>query len=158
MENADVSRFKSLDDRSKIEFLAHFDGALKLEFANFLADLASDPEQDDLLRIEAMKVVGLYKGAYDGAEVQRKLLSIALREDEDDEVRVYAFNSLAFVDVGDVEVNASRALVKSDEYILIKAAAFSLIAQHKHLPVAREALQAIQGDKEFGKAAVRELG
>ncbi|WP_295479493.1 hypothetical protein [uncultured Pseudomonas sp.] len=158
MESADASRFKSLDDRSKIEFLAHFDGALKLEFANFLADLASDPDQDELLRIEAMKVIGLYKGAYDCSEIQKKILSIALCEREDDEVRVHALNSLAFLDVGAVEVNASRELVKSDEYILIKAAAFSLIAQHKHLLVAREALQAIQGDKEFGKAAVRELG
>ncbi len=85
-------------------------------------------------------------------------MAIALREDEDDEVRVYALNALSFLDVGDLEIDASKQIVSSDEYISIKAAAFSLIAQHKHLPIAQEALQAMEEDKEFGKAAKRELG
>lgn len=158
MSREDLDNFRALDDSRKTEFLAYVDEFLELDFATFLAWLACDPEQDDLLRIEAIKVIGLYKGNYDGHLIQEKILSLALDQDEDDEIRVYAFNAVSHLEVSKAEIDASAQTVLSDEYVLIKAAAFSLIAQHKHLLVAQAALRAIQGDEEFGKAARRELG
>lgn len=152
-----IKKFNSLDYSEKINFLTNFEGDLDLDFTNFLTELSISRVHDDTLRIEAIKVIGLYKGQYNDREIVNKLFSLVFSKDEDDEIKVYALNTLSFLEVGDNEIDLSKKIIKSDEYILVKEAAFSLISKHKELPSARDALYSIRDDEIFGKSAQREL-
>ncbi|MCV5579831.1 hypothetical protein OFO05_31005, partial [Escherichia coli] len=59
-----ITTYKSLKRSEKFNFLVNFNLVLDLELASFFLDLIKDDSCDDDLRIEAVKIIGLYKGDY----------------------------------------------------------------------------------------------
>ncbi|MEI7072653.1 HEAT repeat domain-containing protein [Pectobacterium versatile] len=152
-----MEKFDSLCYDEKIEFLADFQGNLDLDIANFLMEVSLNRRNDDELRIEAIKVIGLYKGQYDDREIKGKLFSIVFSEDEDDEVKVYVLNTLSFLDLDGKDIELAKKIINSNEYILVREAAFSLVSNNKNIPEARDVLFSLKDDEVFGKSAQREL-
>ncbi|ASY79810.1 hypothetical protein BJK05_07290 [Pectobacterium polaris] len=152
-----MEKFDSLCYDEKIEFLADFQENLDLDIANFLMEVSLNRRNDDELRIEAIKVIGLYKGQYDDREIKGKLFSIVFSEDEDDEVKVYVLNTLSFLDLDGKDIELAKKIINSNEYILVREAAFSLVSNNKNIPEARDVLFSLKDDEVFGKSAQREL-
>jgi HEAT repeat protein len=78
----------------------------------FLIDVAGDPDEYDLARIEALKVLELAEVDPGDREAVVRMLGRVLDQDEDDDVRSYAARALAgFTEVpGVLDVAASRVL------------------------------------------------
>lgn len=152
-----INIFLTLDEDERIEYIRNFDNVLSLNLALFFLKVASEISNDEVLRIEVIKVIGLYKGEYDDREIKKALFEIIGREDDDDDVKINAINTMSLMSVSDSDVEFFSDLLKSDEYVLIKEAAFSYIVQHKNLPSANVILSKLVNDKVFGKSATREL-
>lgn len=145
-------------DHEKLDFLRSFTQSLDLNSAKAMLEIATNIDNDDDIRIEAVKILGLYHGDYDDAFIKEALIQI-IRNDavEDDSLVVSSINSLALLSVKENEIAFALSLVQSDTYTLFKHAAFSLICQHKQHPAAIEALKELLKDNDFGRHAKREL-
>lgn len=145
-------------DYEKLDFLRSFTQSLDLNSAKAMLEIATNIDNDDDIRIEAVKILGLYHGNYDDAFIKEALIQI-IRNDavEDDSLIVSSINSLALLSVKEKEIAFALSLVQSDTYTLFKHAAFSLILKHKQQSAAIEALKELQKDNDFGRHAKREL-
>ncbi|WP_270221114.1 hypothetical protein [Kosakonia cowanii] len=145
-------------DYEKLDFLRSFTQSLDLNSAKAMLEIATNIDNDDDIRIEAVKILGLYHGNYDDAFIKEVLIQI-IRNDavEDDSLIVSSINSLALLSGKEKEIAFALSLVQSDTYTLFKHAAFSLICQHKQQPAAIEALKELLKDNDFGRHAKREL-
>lgn len=138
--------------------LRGFNQILDRSSAKALLDIATDSGGDDDIRIEAVKILGLYHGEYDDAFIKESLIQIIRNGAvEDDSLIVSSINSLALLSVKEKEIAFALSLVQSDNYTLFKHAAFSLICQNKQQPAAIEALKELRKDNDFGRHAKREL-
>lgn len=153
-----LSAFTVMADYEKLDFLRSFTQSLDLNSAKAMLEIATNIDNDDDIRIEAVKILGLYHGDYDDAFIKEALIQI-IRNDavEDDSLIVSSINSLALLSVKEKEIAFALSLVQSDTYTLFKHAAFSLICQHKQQPAAIEALKELLKDNDFGRHAKREL-
>lgn len=153
-----LSAFTVMADYEKLDFLRSFTQSLDLNSAKAMLEIATNIDNDDDIRIEAVKILGLYHGDYDDAFIKEALIQI-IRNDavEDDSLIVSSINSLALLSVKEKEIAFALSLVQSDTYTVFKHAAFSLIFQHKQQPAAIEALKELQKDNDFGRHAKREL-
>lgn len=160
MDNAlrNLSTFIELDASEKLGFLRSFNQALDLSSAIMLLDIATDIDSEDEIRIEAVKILGLYHGEYNDAFIKEALVQI-IRNDavEDDSLIVNCINSLALLSVRENEIAFALSLINGGAYSLFKHAAFSLICQNKQQPAAREALKNLLEDNDFSRHAKREL-
>ncbi len=153
-----LSAFTVMADYEKLDFLRSFTQSLDLNSAKAMLEIATNIDNDDDIRIEAVKILGLYHGNYDDAFIKEVLIQI-IRNDavEDDSLIVSSINSLALLSGKEKEIAFALSLVQSDTYTLFKHAAFSLICQHKQQPAAIEALKELLKDNDFGRHAKREL-
>ena len=153
-----LSAFTVMADYEKLDFLRSFTQSLDLNSAKAMLEIATNIDNDDDIRIEAVKILGLYHGNYDDAFIKEALIQI-IRNDavEDDSLIVSSINSLALLSGKEKEIAFALSLVQSDTYTLFKHAAFSLICQHKQQPAAIEALKELLKDNDFGRHAKREL-
>lgn len=153
-----LSAFTVMADYEKLDFLRSFTQSLDLNSAKAMLEIATNIDNYDDIRIEAVKILGLYHGDYDDAFIKEALIQI-IRNDavEDDSLIVSSINSLALLSVKEKEIAFALSLVQSDTYTLFKHAAFSLICQHKQQPAAIEALKELLKDNDFGRHAKREL-
>lgn len=153
-----LSAFTVMADHEKLDFLRGFTQSLDLNSAKAMLEIATNIDNDDDIRIEAVKILGLYHGDYDDAFIKEALIHI-IRNDavEDDSLIVSSINSLALLSVKEKEIAFALSLVQSDTYTLFKHAAFSLICQHKQQTAAIEALKELLKDNDFGRHAKREL-
>lgn len=92
--------FTAMSDREKRDFLRGFTQALDRNSAQAMLEIATDIANDDDIRIEAVKILGLYHGEYDDALIKEALVQI-IRNDaiEDDRLIVNCINSLALLNV-----------------------------------------------------------
>lgn len=131
---------------------------MDLNSAKALLEIATDIDNDDDIRIEAVKILGLYHGDYDDAFIKEALIQIIRNGAvEDDSLIVSSINSLALLSVKENEIAFALSLVQGDTCTLFKHAAFSLIYQNKQQPAAIEALKELRKDNDFGRHAKREL-
>lgn len=131
---------------------------MDLNSAKALLEIATDIDNDDDIRIEAVKILGLYHGDYDDAFIKEALIQIIRNGAvEDDSLIVSSINSLALLSVKENEIAFALSLVQGDTCTLFKHAAFSLICQNKQQPAAIEALKELRKDNDFGRHAKREL-
>ncbi|WP_249420712.1 hypothetical protein [Escherichia fergusonii] len=77
-----ITTYKSLKRSEKFNFLVNFNLVLDLELASFFLDLIKDGSCDDDLRIEAVKIIGLYKGDYDDRFIINNLIEIINTDEE----------------------------------------------------------------------------
>ncbi|EMQ2088729.1 hypothetical protein ABWR82_004643 [Salmonella enterica subsp. enterica] len=152
-----INNYSVLDSNSKIDFIRNFDGILDLELATFFLSIVKNGSEDELLRIEAVKILGMYKGDYNDDFIKKELLAL-IRTEEDDDLKVYLINTLSLMTVDESDIVFFLSVINGDYYILVKEAAFSLIVDHKGLFSANNALQTLSQDKNFGRSAKRELG
>lgn len=152
-----MGNFYSLDKEKRSDFVRNFDKMLDLELASFFLNIVKDNSRDDDLRIEAVKVIGLYKGNYDDQFIKEELMKLIKSDEEDDSLIVYCINTLSLLNIGDREIKFVLNIIKGNGYILFKAAAFSLISNNKHLPSSVNALHELLNDMTYGKSAEREL-
>ncbi|MDN4620583.1 HEAT repeat domain-containing protein [Paenibacillus sp. PsM32] len=157
-EDQFIKKYHSLNEQEKFDFLKGFDQILDQALAHFFLLIATDTNNDDDIRIEAVTILGLYKGDYDDTDIKEKLMTIINADDtEDDSLIVNCINTLSLLTVDEQEIDWAVTLIQSDNYILFKSAAFALLAQHKNLPKAIEALKSLVNDKNYGTSAQREL-
>ncbi|MDV5354796.1 hypothetical protein QM201_07785 [Enterobacter asburiae] len=114
MDNAlrNLSTFIELDASEKLGFLRSFNQALDLSSAIMLLDIATDIDSEDEIRIEAVKILGLYHGEYNDAFIKEALVQI-IRNDavEDDSLIVNCINSLALLSVRENEIAFALSLI-----------------------------------------------
>ncbi|MEJ3718675.1 HEAT repeat domain-containing protein [Paenibacillus polymyxa] len=96
-----------------------------------LLQLVQQSSADDLLRIEALKVIGLYADQSQQPMIMRGIRELLSKPDEDDDVRNAALQTLAWMPCSEAELRIVLDLIRSDTYILVKGAAFALLCAHK---------------------------
>ncbi|WP_242388379.1 hypothetical protein [Kosakonia cowanii] len=138
--------------------LGDFNQILDRSSAKALLDIATDTSGDDDIRIEAVKILGLYHGEYDDAFIKEALVQIINQDAiEDASLIVSCVNTLALLTVNEKKIAFVLSIIQGDTYTLFKHAAFSLICQNKQQPAADEALKTLLEDNDFGRHAKREL-
>lgn len=146
-----------MSDSEKIEYLRGFNSSLDLMLANFLVDIVKDKSEDELLRIEAVKILGLYRGEYNDELIKKELLKLIVDEDDDEELKVYIINAFSLMNISESDIDFFLSVIRGEYYILVKEAAFSLLVYHKNSTPAHNALNELLNDETFGKSAKREL-
>ncbi|ANF95091.1 hypothetical protein [Paenibacillus bovis] len=137
-----IESYSTLNEEEKIHFLRSFDQQLDITLVAFLLTIVTDRENDDDLRIEAVNILGLYQGNYNDEYIKEQLIKIIAAHDyEDDSLVVYCINTLSLLTVSDKEIDFAVNIIRSNSYILFKAAALELLRQHKYHPKAIEALK-----------------
>ncbi|MEQ5324923.1 MULTISPECIES: hypothetical protein [Proteus] len=155
--NEIIKSFNLLNNNDKLKSLLDFSSTLDLDLALFFISIAMDKSEDIDVRIEAIKIVGLYKGKYNDTEIKKQLTLLILSTNEDEEIKIYSINTLSILDMDDDTLSLSQKIIMGNDYILVKEAAFSLISSHKKLPLAKNILSSMISHKIFGKSAQREL-
>jgi len=124
-------------DHEKRDFLCGFTQVLNRHSAKAMLEIATDNNNDDDIRIEAVKILGLYRGEYDDAFIKEALIQI-IRNDavENDSLIVSCINSLALLSVKENAIAFALSIIQGDAYTLFKHAAFVLLCQNKQQPVA----------------------
>ena len=153
-----LSAFTVMADHEKLDFLRGFTQSLDLNSAKAMLEIATNIDNDDDIRIEAVKILGLYHGEYDDAFIKEALVQIINQDAiEDDGLIVSCINTLALLTVNEKEIAFALSIIQGDTYTLFKHAAFSLICQNKQQPAAVEALKILLEDDDFCRHAKREL-
>ncbi|HCU1807336.1 TPA: hypothetical protein OUH54_002147 [Klebsiella aerogenes] len=152
-----INKYRSMSDSEKIEYLRRFNSSLELMLANFLVDIVKDKSEDELLRIEAVKILGLYRGEYNDELIKKELLKLIVDEDDDEELKVYIINAFSLMSISQSDMDFFLSVIRGEYYILVKEAAFSLLVYHKNSTSAHNALNELLNDEAFGKSAKREL-
>ena len=157
-EQGNLLAFAALDKSEKRDLLRGFNQTLDRSSAKALLDIATDTSGDDDIRIEAVKILGLYHGEYDDAFIKEALVQIISQDAiEDDSLIVSCINTLALLTVNEKEIAFALSIIQGDTYTLFKHAAFSLICQNKQQPAADKALKTLLEDNDFFRHAKREL-
>ncbi|WCT57770.1 hypothetical protein PQ456_09740 [Paenibacillus kyungheensis] len=157
-EDQFIKKYHSLNEQEQLDFLKGFDQTLDQVLAHFFLLIATDTNTDDDIRIEAVSILGLYKGDYDDTDIKEKLMTIINADDtEDDSLIVSCINTLSLLTVDAQEIEWALTMIQSDNYSLFQSAAFALLAQHKNHPKVIEALKSLVNDKNYGTSAQREL-
>ncbi|QMR41776.1 hypothetical protein [Klebsiella aerogenes] len=152
-----INKYRSMSDSEKIEYLRGFNSSLDLMLANFLVDIVKDKSEDELLRIEAVKILGLYRGEYNDELIKKELLKLIVDEDDDEDLKVYIINAFSLMNISESDIDFFLSVIRGEYYILVKEAAFSLLVYHKNSTPAHNALNELLNDETFGKSAKREL-
>ncbi|MGG7980731.1 hypothetical protein PGO00_06975 [Klebsiella aerogenes] len=152
-----INKYRSMSDSEKIEYLRGFNSSLDLMLANFLVDIVKDKSEDELLRMEAVKILGLYRGEYNDELIKKELLKLIVDEDDDEELKVYIINAFSLMNISESDIDFFLSVIRGEYYILVKEAAFSLLVYHKNSTPAHNALNELLNDETFGKSAKREL-
>ena len=152
-----INKYRTMSDSEKIEYLRGFNSSLDLMLANFLVDIVKDKSEDELLRIEAVKILGLYRGEYNDELIKKELLKLIVDADDDEELKVYIINAFSLMSISESDIDFFLSVIRGEYYILVKEAAFSLLVYHKNTTPAHNALNELLNDETFGKSAKREL-
>lgn len=152
-----VDHFHSLDDGARQCFLREFQQPLDQSLATFMLSVVTSDRDDDV-RIEAAKILGLYRGDYDDAFIRNALIQLINAGDsEDDSLIVNCIHSLALLDLGADEIDFALSIIEQERYVLFQSAAFSLLEQNRRLPAAWAALERLVDNRSYGRAARRAL-
>lgn len=98
--------------------LRGFNQILDRSSAKALLDIATDSGGDDDIRIEAVKILGLYHGEYDDTFIKEALVQIISHDAiEDDSLIVNCINTLALLTVNEKEIAFALSFIQGDAYI-----------------------------------------
>ncbi|MFD1888464.1 hypothetical protein [Paenibacillus wenxiniae] len=145
----------STDER--LQALLRIDSALDVEEIQLLLDTAQHAQSDDILQIECWKVLGLYSEEPHKAQIRTAIHQHWMQEQDEEYVQIAMLEALTALHVQTEDIDLALSIVQSDEYILIRSAAFSLLRLQRHLPQVRHALEQLRDDPDFGNLAVKLL-
>lgn len=72
-----------------------------------MVDIVKDKSEDELLRIEAVKILGLYRGEYNDELIKKELLKLIVDEDDDEELKVYIINAFSLMNISESDIDFS---------------------------------------------------
>ncbi|WP_322922721.1 hypothetical protein [Paenibacillus campi] len=143
----------STDER--LQALLRIDSALQPAELQLLLAATVDVQSDDILRIEIWKVLGLYSDAQQQPTVRALIHRHWAQEQDEEYVQIAMLEALTALHVEADDIQLALSIVQSDEYILVRAAAFALLRRSLPLSQAREALVQLRDDADFGSVAVK---
>ncbi len=152
-----LQHWQQWDTDDRLQALLRMDSWLQPDEIQVLLDTAQQVEMDDILRIECWKVLGLYSDPPHTASVRTAIHEHWDKEQDEEYVQIAMLEALAAMDVGTEDIAMALAIVQSDEYILVRSAAFALLRHHRDIPEARSALEQLRDDSEYGNSAVKLL-
>ncbi len=145
----------STDER--LQLLLRIDSALDFEETELLLDTAQQTQSDDILRIECWKVLGLYSEEAHKAQIRTAIHQHWVQEQDEEYVQIAMLEALSALDAQTEDIDLALSIVQSDEYILVRSAAFALLRLQSQLPQVRLALEQLRHDPDFGNLAVKLL-
>ncbi len=141
----------------RLQALLRIDSALDAEDLELLLNTAQTDQSEDILRIECWKVLGLYSEPSQHESVRRAIHEYWAQESDEEYVQIAMLEALTALGVQSEDIRLAASILQSDEYILIRAAAFSLLRSEHQLSEVREVLEQLRDDPDFGKLAVKLL-
>lgn len=152
-----INTYFQLNENERIEYLMNYNTTLTSELSLFLLNIASEESNDENLRIEALKILGLYKGNYDDSKIKDGLIRIINQKNDDDYVRINAIESMVLMSASDDDAHFFYNILLSDDYILVKETAFYYIVCNKKLICFENILKKLINDEYFGESAQQAL-
>lgn len=119
--------------------------------------LGMNKQEDDLVRIEAWRALGMAGASPLLQEIREGAAQLIRNSEEDEDVQNYALQTLSLLPGTEAEIQLAKDVIESDAYILVQSAAFAVLKANLHLPQAVLALESLQTHPQFGSSAKREL-
>lgn len=147
------------ESAEKIEILRELEDLAEAEVTRFLVSIAGDPNEYDLARIEAMKILELRRfGPDDDREPVARGIQRVLADDEDDQVRAYAARALAnFAAVPGVLAAVGARVLDEDEDADVRHNAFFALERSCPTEEAIDLVTKCLADEQFKEGAERVL-
>jgi len=152
------SLYAAAIDVNKPEVIFGSEALVSGELIDFLVDIASNTEEYDLARIEAIKVMGLagLNIPSHQEKVVQTLIELA-NNDEDYDIQSYSLQALCWYPTFTTIPAAISSLTNPDKYIVVRDAAVATLRSQKTNPQAIKLLNELINDPELGSFIKNEL-
>lgn len=152
-------KYTALKEWDKVEFLMQIEFETREGIWELLNDIILDPNDYDLARVQALKILEIADVATPHKAVLATSLAHVLKQDEDDDVRDYAaIAARNFMEFEAVASLAVEILMDPAENINIRSGVFSAIVGSQQMALRNQVLTQLLNDPEFAKSAARYLG
>lgn len=141
----------------RLQELLRIDSSLSSDEIEQLLPTVQDTQSDDILRIEIWKVLGLYSDESSKPLIRTTVHDHWQHEQDEEYVQIAMLEALGAMDAEPQDIELAVSILQSEEYILVRSAAFALLRHHRHIPQARQALEQLQTDPDFGQSATQAL-
>ncbi|WP_127538437.1 hypothetical protein [Paenibacillus illinoisensis] len=147
--------FDALSEEEKRQALRNLTELTDHHLTQQVLAIGMNSQEEDLVRIEAWRALGMVCSSdlLDG--VLHAAAQLVRDPDEDEDVQNYALQTLALLPITEAEIQLALDVLQGNAYILVKGAAFAVLAAHQHVSGARSALESLQSDPDFGSSAKR---
>ncbi|MGG4478899.1 hypothetical protein [Paenibacillus illinoisensis] len=162
MSDVNYSNFEQLDfdalrGEEKLQALRNLTELTDHHLTQQVLAIGMNSQEEDLVRIEAWRALGIASSSDPLDEVLHAAAQLVRDPDEDEDVQNYALQTLALLPITEAEIQLALEVLQGNAYILVKGAAFDVLAAHQHVSGARSALESLQSDPDFGSSAKRVL-
>ncbi|WP_337034228.1 hypothetical protein [Paenibacillus illinoisensis] len=149
--------FDALSGEEKMQALRDLTELTGHHLTQQVLAIGMNTQEEDLVRIEAWRALGIASSSEPLVEVLHAAAQLVRDPDEDEDVQNYALQTLALLPITEAEIQLALEVLQGNAYILVKGAAFAVLAAHQHVSGARSALESLQSDPDFGSSAKRVL-
>nr|WP_154892913.1 HEAT repeat domain-containing protein [Paenibacillus xylanexedens] len=162
MSDMNHSKFERLDfdavnGEEKLQALRNLTELTDSHLTQRVLAIVMNSQEEDLVRIEAWRALGLAGSSELLKEILHAAAKLVRDPDEDEDVQNYALQTLALLPITEAEIQLALEVLQGNAYILVKGAAFAVLAAHQHVSGAKSALESLQSDPDFGTSAKRVL-
>ncbi|MCG7384321.1 hypothetical protein [Paenibacillus sp. ACRRY] len=155
--NFEQPDFDALSGEEKLQALRNLTELTDNHLTQRVLAIGMNSQEEDLVRIEAWRALGLAGFSELINEVLHAAAQLVRDLGEDEDVQNYALQTLALLPITEDEIQLALEVLQGNAYILVKGAAFAVLAAHQHVSGARSALESLQSDPDFGSSAKRVL-
>lgn len=155
--NFEQPDFDALSEEEKLQALRNLTELTDNHLTQQVLAIGMNSLEDDLVRIEAWRALGLAGSSELLNEILHAAAQLVRDPDEDEDVQNYALQTLALLPITEAEIQLALEVLQGNAYILVKGAAFAVLAAHQYVSGARSALESLQSDPDFGSSAKRVL-
>ncbi|WP_411346056.1 hypothetical protein ACE3MZ_08745 [Paenibacillus sp. WLX1005] len=152
-----LQNWSELNTDERLQTLLRIDSSLPSEEIEQLLSTAQDTQNDDILRIEIWKVLGLYSDEQYKSTIRKAIHAHWQHEQDEEYVQIAMLEALSALGADQQDIQLASSISQQDEYILVRSAAFALLRHHRHIPHAKQALEQLQNDPDFGQSATQAL-
>lgn len=155
--NFEQPDFDALSEEEKLQALRDLTELTDNHLTQQVLAIGMNSQEEDLVRIEAWRALGLAGSSELLNEILHAAAQLVRDSDEDEDVQNYALQTLAILPITEAEIQLALEVLQGKAYILVKGAAFAVLAAHQHVSGARASLESLQSDPDFGSSAKRVL-
>ncbi|PAD29256.1 hypothetical protein [Paenibacillus sp. 7523-1] len=155
--NFEQPDFDALSEEEKRQALRNLTELTDHHLMQQVLAIGMNSQEEDLVRIEAWRALVIASSSDPLDEVLHAAAQLVRDPDEDEDVQNYALQTLALLPITEAEIQLALEVLQRNAYILVKGAAFAVLAAHQHVSGARSALESLQSDADFGSSAKRVL-